>query len=561
MPRKQTVNRRYNQFVYGGLCIGKIFHFDQESVIKFQYSQDIELLITKLDQIKSEESRAYHKFILTESGDYKLKQLFAFFIYEILISPDILNRCRTKAKRETVYFPSLFINEIERQIRRNESGLKEFYLSGREEVVNQLNTFMNYLLTRFESFFLYEMLKQVKADIILVCDGFRPEYLHNIPQNVKGIITRKEEKELELIRRLATEFEIPIAQCTLIYPDDEIAIINGEINRITFNPDKEDLERFYEKYYSLTFKFGEIASYGSHRIKLYAEVANANHLDRITSYNWYDGIGPFNTEFFFMTRGILPTIDNQVEFFVDFFNKANGLPIYLKVPDFTPDKPLKYMEAAHSDTGFIHSQHQLFFDNFTAIAKAVKATKADVKIVIPKVVMASELSDWKRHVIMAYLDEDLRIPEFGYVLETEAAYEFYNQFPRVDFVIIGFDNLVEENSIHFNRYTELSITQFNELFLPLIKDIHEHLNNRYYPTKHILAGNVVGNPFIFRQLINYGFTDFSIPLSKIRVIEETFTEYCNSRGRFVGVYRQERMKRLMKQRQLQALNDKDKEKK
>lgn len=554
LPRKQTVNRRYNQFVYGGPNMGKIFEFNKETVIKFQKAHDYRTLLLQMEQIKTEESRAYHKFVIMESDDNEIKQIFAFFIHEILLNPEILERCLLKIKKENVYLPGLYIAEIERQIRRNRDSFDEFKHMDSKDIERELEILTDYFLMRFEVFFLNEMLKTTNENIVLVIDNFRPEFLHDIPQHVKGIIIKNTVEDKDFIRLLSSEYEIPIAQCSLIYPTDKIAIINEKTQRITFNPDDEDLEIFHKEYNSTTFNLGEKPSYMFGRIKIYAQAINSNNLDRIESFNWYNGIAPFKTEYFFITNGILPTIEEQVEFFVDFFMKSKGMPIYLRVPDFMPSKPLKYMNNIRKDTDFFHNQHNLFFDHFTAVAKAVKLTNADVKICIPRVVMASELSDWRRHVVMAFEDEGLQIPEFGYVLETESAFEYYSEFPRVDFIIIGFNDLIEENTDFYNRFTEISVSKFNEIFVPVIKDIHAHLYKRGAATKHILAGNVISNPGIFRKLINYGFTDFSIPVSKIRLIEETFTEYCITRGRFVGVYRQARLRRELREQSLKELD-------
>lgn len=554
MPGKQTVNRRYNQFIYGGYNIGEIYRFNEETSIEFQYSQDYKAVLEKLNEIKSNECRAYHKFMLIESDDYRLKRLFAFFIFEVLLDPDILDRCMIKAEIDRPYFPTLLIKEIDRQIRMSKRGFKEFSAFKKDELEKQIEIFKEYLLMRFESYYLSEMLKNVHEDIILVCEAFCPEFLHKIPKNVKGIITIKEMKDLNFIKLLAYEYEIPIAQCYTIFPHDKIAIIDGDREKITFNPDEEDLKWFYEKYKNSTFDLGEIPTYQSKKIKIYAQVVNENNLDRVTSNNWYQGIAPFKTDFYFITKGILPKVEEQIEYYVDFFQKSNGMPIYLKVPDFTPDKPLKYMDHAHREIGFVQSQHQMFFDHFAAIAQAVKRTNADVKIVIPRIVMAEELSDWKRHLIMAFDYENIKVPEFGYILETESAYEYYYSFPKVDFVIIGFDNLIEEYSIHYDRYSKMTTRKFEQIFLPVIKDIHEHLNKRNQPTKHILSGNIISNPFIFRKLINYGFTEFSIPISKIRYIEPMFTDYCNTRGKYIGVYQQAKLKRKLKEEALKEKN-------
>ena len=543
MPRKQTTNRRYNQFVYGGLNMGKIYRFDEQNGIKYQDKHDVKKLLLKLDKIKSEECREYHKFVLEEFDDANLIQLFAFFILEIFLVKDILVRCMDKIEKKSLYLPTLVITELEREIRRKSKDFYEFKGIPQREIDSHLEVMLEFIQMRFESYFLYEMLKDVHEDIILVCKKFRREYLHNLPSIVKGVIVTDEVEDLKFVQFLSSEFGLPIAHCGKMYQSDEIAIIDGYKERITFNPDEEDIDRFHVKYLTTTYRLGEKASYNPRRINMYAQAVNAKDLDRITSGGWYRGIAPFKTEYFFITRGILPSVDDQIAHYVDFFKKSNGMPIYLRIPDFRPEKPLKYMENAKKDTSFFHNHHNLFFQHFEAVARAVKITNADVKITIPRVVMNSELSDWKRHVIMAFTDEDLPIPEFGYVLETESAFEYYEDYFDIDFVIIGFNDLIEEHHDHLNRFSNLSKRKFEELFIPILKDIHYHLRvARTRPIKHILAGNIVSNPFIFKELLKYGFTDFSIPVDKIRFIEPALKYYCDTRGSYIGVY-QERLMR------------------
>lgn len=546
MISKGTVYHDSHQFIYGGLDYGKLLKFDKESRIEFQERQNSLVFIEDLFQLKTNECRRYQRFIINETDDSILNDVYIFLMFEVFINTSVHQRCLNKIDNSFAYIPELIVFEIEQEILKNKEILIKRFSLRVEVLEKHIKLIKNYLLMRLESYYLEQMLLDTEEDVILVIDDFRVEYLQNIPPNVKGIIITQEVENPQLLQLLSSEYEISIAQYKIIPSLAKDVIIDGYKNKLIFNPSLDEKGKFHERILKMTFKLGESPNYSTDKINIYAQAINSNNIDRITSESWFNGIAPFKTEYFYISNGILPTVDEQVKFYVNIFNQAKGMPIFLRIPDFRPDKPLNYMIDAFDESGIYKPHHLVIYDHFSAIAQAVKLTNADVKVVIPRVARHTEIAEWKMHLFMAFEYEKMPTPEMGYVLETESAYEFYFEYPQVDFVIIGFNDLIEETTDFYNRFSIITANKFQEIFLPPLKDIHQFLSKRAKPIKHILAGNLITNPFILKKLLNYGFTDFAIPVNKIRLIEPVLTEYCNTRGKYIGVHHERIKKQLLK---------------
>ncbi len=430
--------------------------------------------------------------------------------------------------------PIAYRKAVDLYLENYSDEIGEKFAKNLDELQNFIDEFTFRLMTRYEMSLVKRFLKTVDGEFILFVDDFKKEYLYNLPKGIQGIICRRAENE-KLAYSLAREFELPLAIHDFDYMDNSLVTIDGLNNKIIINPSEEEIQEYQGIINQRTYQIGEDSSYQPSKINIYAPMVDMRMLDKVAYGNWYAGIAPFKTEYMFVTKGIMPKDEEQYKLFYDMFTAMKDKEVFIRLPDLRPELPIAYFGDIYTDPQTFLMYEDIFQIHLKAIIKAAEKTGTQVNIAIPMVRMSEEIFFWKEQFADASFESKIDHVKLGVIFETESAYEYFDEYKQMDFAMIELNDLVEEISDNFDRYSHMSKNDIIETFWPNIKDLHQYLRSYKLQVKHILAGNFLTNPEVFRKFLKSGFTDFSIPISQIKSIEKVIKDHNDTRGRYIGV--------------------------
>ncbi|OHE30758.1 MAG: hypothetical protein A2084_04195 [Tenericutes bacterium GWC2_39_45] len=520
--------------IYGNIAIGEIVYFNNKQLtIGFTLKQLDELFI-EIESIKDDDFIQYgdvhNRFSLSFAGNESIME----FVYPVFDSEVVLEQFKRLVYIEKMNISEAFEEALEQYLFIAKDIVPYLYRDRKNEIYSEINLCKKRLMTRFEVMQLQYLIKNQQNNFILVTNDFKSEYFYNLPASIQGIIC-KEVTDFEAARAISDVYELPMVVHNHSYVNGEKVIIDAIKGLTIINPRDPDINFYKKELRNFTFRLGEKASFGESKVNLYAPIVDTRTLDKIASGGWYNGVAPFKSEYMYVTKGMTPTFSEQEAVFIKLLNAMQEKEIYIRIPDFRKERPIKYIEDIYTDIDSLIDYYELYNVNLMAIASAVQETKVEVHIVIPMIRMSSEIPFWREAVDAAFEMYNQETPKIGIMMETESALQYHEEYDNMDFVIIGLNDLIEELSDDFNRYSELTKEEIVDLLWPDIRDLHQHLRSYSMKLKHIVAGNFLKNPKIFNKFLKSGFTDFSIPLNAIGLIEETLKNHIESKGQFIGI--------------------------
>lgn len=521
--------------------LGHIVCFDLDRLNKEYTKKELKYFFNQVERIKSEEFKHYEFLYLNLNQTYydtniMLRDLFSFFDIPIL----------------TQAFHQFFIEERLNMLKSYDNAFsialkksKKTFINiyedqkfSQKEVIKELK---NRIMLRIEMMLYEHMIAKIDYDFIMYAEKFKKEYFHNLPSTVQGFIFR-ECKDKKLAQTFASEFELPIVIGRYQIRHGHQYIINCAKNQLLYHPTEDDIKRYNFNQYShmVDEKFSEKLKESG--INIYTPLVDTRHTKKLEESNFVKGLCSFKSEFMFVTRGYIPTIEEQETIYLDVLNNSKEKEIYIRIPDFRPEKPVDYLGNSYTDIDTYKKYASIYQDNMIALAKAVRETDKEVHILIPMIRVHTEVAFWRNIVEICFGVHSAKLPQIGIMIETESAFQYIEEYQDMDFVMFGLNDLIEELSDDKNRYSNLSKNQFIELFWPDLRDAHQHLRRYSVNMKHIIGGNCLKNPEIFSKLLVSGFKDFSIRLNDIDSIKKTLYAYLNNKGRYVGLaaHRKER---------------------
>lgn len=419
------------------------------------------------------------------------------------------------------------------------------------------NEILDRVLTELEMVVFQLHLDKVKKDCIVQARHFKQEYFFNLPHKVKGFVFQTCDDHT-LVHTYAHEHQLPIAIRKTRYSDHTRVILDGKSERIIVPEHIQIEENYKNKRLLYTYKDGETPMYQLEKIKLFTFAVDNRYIKKICQSSWFDGIAPFKSEFMFSSKGHIPLFEEQYNIYYNLISDAMDKDIYIRVPDFRPERPTKYLGEIYTDLDVFNKYMDLFQTNMAAAACASKALNKTIKMVIPMIRLHTEFDLWHDTIDTVFSTHEIETPQVGITIETESAFEYHEDYNDMDFVIIGLNDLTEELIDDYDRYDDLPYEVFNEQLVPGLRDLHQNLRRRKVEIEHMITGNILKNPQIVRKLLSLGFRNFGISHDEIRVLEPIFKNYQDTRGSFEGLAlkRKLRHEELVKERAEKAKNNK-----
>jgi signal transduction protein with GAF and PtsI domain len=398
-------------------------------------------------------------------------------------------------------------------------------------------------ITSLERYILNTITKDIGYDYILMFDNLKKEHLYNLKKQTKGILVKKFDSNDQVDLGFYKAFNIPIIKYDGDFSLIQECAICTYNNHLIINPNTMERMTFKKEWYE--FKDIDLLECIklNNRIKIYAPIIDDRFIDEIVGSTLYEGVGLYQSEYDFITFGLV--LDPDVLYLsykrvIDKLSKC-GKEIMFRLPDIRPEKS----KASFGNLTLDIDEYFEYPDIFQACLKAFSkacGSYENVSVVVPMIMSKNEVEEWRTCIEAVFEANKQKIPKIGIMIETEAAFDYLEDYleTKQDFIVIGLDDLVEE--LHeIDRTENVSLIDFKKDIMRDLREIHRIL--RQAKVRHICTGNLLSNAEIFDKLIKMGFTEFCIPMEasiqSYKIVEQHF----QNKGRYIGEFKKQIEKR------------------
>jgi phosphoenolpyruvate-protein phosphotransferase len=353
-----------------------------------------------------------------------------------------------------------------------------------------------------------------------------------------------------LAKALGIPAVVAIGPQVLSLEPEDFVLVDAFKGKVTANPSDERTAQFEKRRQTSESQFAEdvtaasapaITLDGVHT-EVFANIGGEQDVPPAIAYG-AEGIGLFRTEFLYLDRKTLPSVDQQVSAYGKVIQALDGRALVVRTLDIGGDKSVDYLGITEEPNPFlgwrairmISEQPEVLSDQFYALLKAGQGT--DMRIMVPMVARVSEVTAARK-----LFDEALRrvqedLPgyqaeiQFGIMVEVpSAALMIEHMAPYVDFYSIGTNDLTQYTLAvdRMNARVAHIASPFSPAVLKLvertIRVAHEH-------GKWVgMCGEFAGNPLAVQFLLGVGLDEFSMSGSAIptvkRIIRECSIKEC-----------------------------------
>ncbi len=249
---------------------------------------------------------------------------------------------------------------------------------------------------------------------------------------------------------LAAQLGIPaIVQAVgiLEVPAGSIVAMDGGVGEITVDPTAAEVqllaERKRRREAALAGGTGKGSTKDGYPVALLANIGTAEDARKAAALP-VEGVGLFRTEFLFLDRETMPTVEEQTATYIEVFEAFGDRRVVVRTLDAGADKPLKFADLGPEENpalgrrglrlGMVRTD--ILDAQLQALAAAYQATKADVRVMAPMVATQAE-AVWFADRVRA-----LGLPQVGVMIEVPAAaIRSKGILYHVDFASLGTNDL------------------------------------------------------------------------------------------------------------------------
>lgn len=420
--------------------------------------------------------------------------------------------------------------------------MEDTYLAGRIKDIEDVGKrLVRNLLERK-----YVALKAVPTGGIVLSEEITPAdtaFMH--PDKIGGFITMvggKQSHTAILARSLRLPAVAGIPHMPHSIHEDSFIIVDGTEGRIIVNPTREtmalykqkrDADQEYQKRLIARAQEPAVTKDGTH-IQVEANFSSPEDLERITA-SGAEGIGLVRTEFMFIGRDDIPSVQEQYDTLAEIVRSMNGKPLTIRTLDVGGDKisPAiqgRIIQEANPAMGLRGIRLTLAMpDIMIAQCAAILRVAAlgNVKILLPMVTRVEEVRLFRQalaETATRLQAENVTIGPvdgIGIMVETPAVAIVPDIFAQeADFLSIGTNDLVQY-TLAVDRGNELVSGLFNSGHAAIKKLIEQTVaagRNRGIPVS--ICGEMAGDPNFTDFLLKCGVRNLSMSASAVPLIKE-----------------------------------------
>jgi signal transduction protein with GAF and PtsI domain len=362
-----------------------------------------------------------------------------------------------------------------------------------------------------------------------------PSYFNQLHENIRGFVYQKEINK-DSMQRYADHFHIPMVTTSYPFINGEELTIDSKKSSLLLNSQMDDrASRAIQNHHH----FDEVTPYP---IKIYASLSDQRLIHQIESLDTLQGICVYQTEYMYHTKGTIPSVEEFTACFQTILESSNDQEIYIALPNIKPSMSIDYLPNHYLDLELYDEFPALINHLIKGIVAAMKETRKIPKIVVPMIRMYKEVEAWTTIIEAMFEDINSVTPDIGFMIETESALEYHEDFKGLKFAIIGMDNLIEELIDHPIHLESLSFHDIKRHFWQDLKEMHQFFRGYSNQTKHIVMGKSLKNPILMDKLIKAGFQAFALPIQDIPSITPVIKRHIATRGKYKGIHEARKQK-------------------
>lgn len=471
------------------------------------------------------------------------------FVFAPFFSPKTYTKMKDLINSSDISFAEAF-NKAVKWYMRNEKFNIFNYMATDDKKTGMIDLTINIkerALKIVHRHIISKFANQSSDNIIISISKFEKEYFYQLPKNVTGFVCRNIEDDI-LIKDMAFAYEIPIVVTSKSVSNSTFLVIDNINRKLFVDPNDMNLVKCMAYFSSHNVTVTDKPKYKSEIIKYYVPLVDLRHLDFVKHNNWYAGGVFFRTEYIYLSKGYFPKQMELADMFVELMDAFYDREIHIQLPDFNHYKQLDYeFDEVYTEVDQVSAYHKIYFRTVTAIYEASQKTGKQVTLVIPMLRIGKEIFNWKDKIdCFIGIDRNHDIaPKFGIAMETESAFEYFEDYRRVHSIVFGMDNFLEE-ALEISRYEKVDYKYFMRAAWPDLQMTHQFYRKNGIRMLHMMAGHILRDPFYLKKFITKGFKHFVIPLKTLRMAENILFNYESSRGKYVGVHAERKRNNLSK---------------
>ncbi len=326
---------------------------------------------------------------------------------------------------------------------------------------------------------------------------------------------------------LASQLGIPaVVQATGIttVPPGTIVAIDGGVGEVTVNPTEEErellLERKRRREAALAGGTGKGSTKDGYPVALLANIGTVDDARKAAALP-VEGVGLFRTEFVFLDRDTMPTVEEQTRIYTEVFQAFGDRRIIVRTLDAGADKPLKFADLGPEENpalgrrglrlGMIRTD--VMDSQLEALAAAYQATGADVRVMAPMVATEAEAIWFASRV------RELGLPKVGVMIEVPAAaIRSKGILYHVDFASLGTNDLSQYTMAADRMQGELAalLDPFEPALLDVVALACAGGQAMGKPVG--VCGEAAGDPVLALVLVGLGVSSLSMAPGKVPAV-------------------------------------------